>query len=185
MLKFNNFNAIVVGINTVLKDDPRLTPGKPKKGFKRVIIDSRLRISSNARVLSSAAREDCIVVTTRKAAKARVKRLADQNVTVWIARSTRQGQVDLKWLASEFKKQGMKKVLIEGGATLIGAALSAGIVNQMHIYIAPKLIGDRKALDSVIGLDIKKVKNTKDLRVKKIQTVGKDIFIQADVYRNR
>ncbi len=179
------FDAILVGINTVLVDNPHLTPANAKKGFKRIVVDSKLRLPLDAKVIKSGAKKDLLVVTTRKAPQIRIKRLEKLGVEVMLARATRTGQVDLKQLTGELKKKSIKKILIEGGATIIGSALRAGIVNQLHIYIAPKLIGDQAALDSVVGLNIKTLTKSINLKIKKIQTIDKDLLIKADVYRNR
>lgn len=183
--KRNDFDAILVGINTVLADDPKLTPATQKKGFKRIICDSTLRLPLNAKVISSANPNDCIVVTTRKSASARRKRLMNSGVDVWVAPMARPRGVKLEWVVSKLKDIGVHNLLIEGGAHIVSRALRANLVDHMHIYIAPKIIGDDRARASLVDFNIKSMAKVKEVKIKNVQTINKDIFIQADVYRNR
>jgi len=139
-----------VGINTILADDP--CPLAPGKVIKKVIVDSRLRIPEAARVFDGAQAGQVILATTKKAPAAKAERLKKAGPRSFCARK-KGGRVDLKWLFKELAKDGMSSILIEGGARTIGSALKAGLVDRLHVYIAPKIIGDDRARGSVAGLD--------------------------------
>ena len=136
----NDFDAVMVGINTVIRDDPlldsRLISGKnPIK----VIVDSTLKISEKAKVLADPAK--VIIATTNKAQKSKIDRLHQKGVTILILKP-KQGLVDLKELMKELGKSDIASVMIEGGAELSGNAIKEGIVDKVMIFAAPKLIGN-------------------------------------------
>lgn len=179
----NDFDAILVGIRTVLKDDPRLTAAARSKRIKKIIIDASLRISPRARLFSGAVPADCFIVTTPKADPAKIDLFRRKGINVLVY-PQRQGHIQFKLLLKELAKREITSILIEGGAHTVGRALSERIVDKMHIYIAPKIIGDQKALSAVTGLRVAHLSQAvqlKDLEIKKIE---KDIFIQGYVHRH-
>ncbi|MGE0269159.1 MAG: RibD family protein [Candidatus Omnitrophota bacterium] len=177
----DRFDAILVGIDTVIKDDPRLT-GIRNKNLQKIVVDSSLRISTKARLFKSGHR--WIVATTRNASLSKKRKLEDLKVQV-IQCPAKNKRVDLNYLSRMLLDKGIKKLLIEGGATIIGAALKEKIIHQMHIYIAPKIVGDSMAKNSIDGLLIKSIKKTCILKIRKIRKFNKDILVVADVHRNR
>jgi len=182
--KRNQFDAIVVGINTVLADNPELTPAHPRKRLKKIVLDSRLRIPVTARLFQKARPEDCYILTTKKADRRKMEQLKKKGVHVLVG-PVSGGHVSLRWARKMFILLKFKKVLLEGGAKLIGAALKERMVDAMHIYIAPKIAGDQNALSSVQGLKLNNMNKTVQLKNLRAQTIKNHLFIQADVYRNR
>ena len=177
------FDGIVVGINTVVQDNPRLTT-KNNKGLKRIVIDSNLRISRKAKVLTSAKKGDCIIITTRKASAVRIQYFQNLGVEVIVVNSGRDGRVNLKNAVKVLYSKGINKILLEGGAHLIGSAFKCGLVSQLHTYIAPKILGDQRALSSIVGLNVLKIDKAICLRIVECKKLGKDIFIKSNVYWN-
>ena len=154
-------DAVMVGIGTVLRDDPRLTArladrrstGSRVRQPLRVVVDSRLRISPAARVLSPGApagpRPAVVVATTARAPKVRIDRLRRKGVSV-IVLPAQQGRVPLRACLSRLARMGVTSMLLEGGSELNASALRAGLVNRVLFYIAPTLLGGRDA-KGVIG----------------------------------
>jgi len=178
----DQFDAIMVGINTVLKDNPRLN-GVKKKNLKKIILDSSLRVSPKATIFSSGKASDCFVVTTGKASKAKIKLLEKKGVNVLIVPQSRE-KILLKWLLKELAEQDITSVLIEGGANVIGSALKEKVVDKMHIYIAPKIFGDSNALNSIIGLNVRNIKQSLKLYDVSLKQLTEDIFVEGYVHRN-
>lgn len=140
-------DAIAVGIGTVLADDPRLTartePRPPREDQPlRVVVDSQLRTPPEANVLDAAA--DTLVLTTRSGEIAGAEVHATEGETV-----------DLAAGFAELADRGVEQLMLEGGPTLAGSALAADLVDVMHLYIAPRILGEGPALaDAWEGLSL-------------------------------
>ena len=180
--KRDSFDAILIGAETAINDNPRLT-GVHNKNLKRLIVDSRLRVSSKARVFHGIREGQCIVATTRQASTRKKALLIDKGVEVLLCPQKNQ-QVDLRVLFHQLKSFGINRLLIEGGPTIIGSALRCNLIDQIHLYIAPVVIGDDQALSSVLGLSPRSIDSAHHLKIIKQQKIDKDILVIADVHRN-
>jgi diaminohydroxyphosphoribosylaminopyrimidine deaminase/5-amino-6-(5-phosphoribosylamino)uracil reductase len=174
----NEFDAILVGINTVLLDDPRLSA--PDKRLRKVILDSRLRIPENARLFKGTQSGQVIIATTRQAPKAKGARLREAGVDVIVC-PTAMGRVDLKRLFKELAKRKIASILIEGGAAVVGAAMKADLVDRYRVYISAKVLGDVRARSSIVGLDIPRVALAKRFAIETVERVGPDVFMELKV----
>jgi len=94
------------------------------------------------------------------------------------------GRVDMKWLFKELAKRKILSILIEGGAKVIGSALKADLVDKMQIIIAPKIIGDDKALSSIVGMNVLNVNKAIELEKVNIKKINKEIMVEGYVLRN-
>ncbi len=178
----DDFDAICVGIKTVLKDNPGLN-GVRKKNLKKIILDSSLQIPLKAKLFAGVNPSHCIVATTPKADLKKLKTLQARGINVLIC-PQRQGHIHLEWLFRELAKREIASILIEGGAHVIGCALKENLVDKMHIYIAPKIIGDQKALSSVVGLNTLEIGKAVQLKNISMRKIGEDLFLEGYVYRN-
>jgi diaminohydroxyphosphoribosylaminopyrimidine deaminase/5-amino-6-(5-phosphoribosylamino)uracil reductase len=134
-------DAIMVGIGTVLKDDPQLTTrleGRRGADPMRVILDTHLSIPPDARLLHLQSASDTLIVTGRDASAEKRSRLEKPGIR-FLALDHDRGKVDLSALMKELGKLEVTSLLIEGGSTLNGSALRAGIVDKIHLFYAPKL----------------------------------------------
>ena len=173
----DEFDAILVGINTVIKDNPKLAGLRKSKGLKKIILDSRLQIPLNSFIVKNSA-HDCIVATTAAAQNKKIKQLRSRGINVIIG-PKRGRYVDLTWVFKKLAEKEITSILIEGGAKVIGRALEERLVDEMHIYIAPKIMGDQNALSSIAGLDSKQVSRLIQLKNLRLQTIRPDIFLTA------
>ncbi|MEI6437588.1 MAG: bifunctional diaminohydroxyphosphoribosylaminopyrimidine deaminase/5-amino-6-(5-phosphoribosylamino)uracil reductase RibD [Candidatus Omnitrophota bacterium] len=172
--KRHEYDAILVGVGTVLADDPCLDA--PGKTITKVIVDSRLRIPLNARVLKCAPAGAVIVAATRRAPGAKVKRLEKSGVRVILC-PEKNGRVDLLSLFKALAKNKIASILIEGGAAVIGSALKAGLLDELRVYIAPRIMGDVRATPSIVGLDARRVTQLKDFHLIASERLGPDILL--------
>lgn len=172
-------DAVMVGAGTVIADDPRLTCRiEGGRDPVRVIIDGRLRCPPNATLFRERSNAPAVLVTTaRNAARAR-RRYAGQRVEVLEA-SSGGNEVSLIDLMKEFGRRGWAKVLIEGGAHLGAAALTAGVVDRVAFFIAPRIIGG--GLPAIEGLRAGKVSESTALHDLVARRVGADWLLEADV----
>ena len=152
-------DAIVVGISTILADDPRLTVRLVRgKNPARVIVDSRGRIPVDSQVMQTASRIRTIVAVTDQAPEEKIAKLEGMGAEVLVISEGKKGQsavvphgVNLKELFRWLGKMGMKKVLVEGGGELNWSLLRLGLVDELIVTIAPKIAGGRLATTLVEG----------------------------------
>lgn len=137
--------AILVGVNTVLRDNPDL--GARRRGKKdplRIIIDSALRTPLSARVFRDT---NVLVATSTKAPKRKIAELAEKGIDV--LEFTK--RIDVKELLRRLYKRGIVSVLVEGGGDTIGSFVDARLVDKLHIFYAPMIIGGESAVHAVAG----------------------------------
>jgi len=173
----NDVEGVMVGINTIIKDNPLLDSRLIKgKNPKKIIVDSELKIPEKAKILKDPTR--VIIATTKKASKTKIDKLHQKGVQVLVLRP-KDGLVDLKELMKELGKSGLTPIMIEGGAELSGNAIKEGIVDKLLFFTAPKLLGN--GLDPIKNLGIKKV--NKAIKLKNISTkqIGNDILVECDI----
>lgn len=170
--------AIMVGINTVIKDNPYLTTRiDGLKNPLRVIVDSRGRIPLDANVvIDKSART--IVATTDMMPYKKVKALKDSGVDV-IVLDKLNNEVDLKKLMDMLGEMGIDSVIIEGGGTLNYSALKEGIVDKVMFYIAPKIIGGSNSLTPVEGKGIDLIKDAIIVEKLDVKRFDDDILIEG------
>jgi len=172
-------DAILVGVNTVIKDDPQLTTrieGKPDaRQPLRVVLDSHLRTPKGARVLG----ERTLIATTSAGDMecAEVLRLP----------SGPDGRVPVAALLDQLGQRGILSLLVEGGAQTHAAFLAAGLVDKVYAYIAPRLIGGTEAPGPVGGSGIEHLSDALRLHDTDVVTLGDDILFSGyvNVHRDR
>jgi 2,5-diamino-6-(ribosylamino)-4(3H)-pyrimidinone 5'-phosphate reductase len=147
----SSVDAIVIGISTVIVDNPRLTARLVKRCGTtpvRIIVDSTGRIPLDSKILKSASKINTIVAVTSRASDKRIDKIMSAGAMVIVA-GTR--TVDLKELFYILKKMGFNKILVEGGGELNWSILQLGIVNELMVTVAPRIIGGRTATTLVEG----------------------------------
>jgi diaminohydroxyphosphoribosylaminopyrimidine deaminase/5-amino-6-(5-phosphoribosylamino)uracil reductase len=169
----NEFDAIIVGINTVLADDPLLEPASRHKRLQKVILDSRLRVPLRARLLREGNPRDCIIATSHQGPPDRIRKLEKRGACV-LRCPVQNGKILLKWLLEELARREITAVLIEGGAQIIGSALRERLVDKMRIFVAPKIIGSQQALSAIDGMICSHVDHAVVLRSLTLTPLEKD-----------
>ena len=173
-------DAVMIGINTALADDPELTcrlPGKHKQPT-RIIVDSRARLPLEARCISSSA--PTMVAVSERARPAQLRSLSQAGVETITAGDERVDLTDLMTLLGERR---MTSVLIEGGGTLAAAALEAGIVDKVVLFIAPMLIGGAEAISAIGGVGVKRLTEAWRMTDLRVRRTGEDWMIEGYVHR--
>jgi diaminohydroxyphosphoribosylaminopyrimidine deaminase / 5-amino-6-(5-phosphoribosylamino)uracil reductase len=174
-------DAILVGIDTVLKDDPSLTARVPGgRDPVRVVLDSRLRIPLTAKVVAQSPPARTIIATTAEAPPAKIRKLHAAGAEVLVVRSSR-GRVDLKDLMRKLARRDILSVLVEGGSEVHASALKAGIVDKVVLFIAPLLMTGRDSLCSIGGPSPVKLAHALRLHDVRSRTVGQDLMVEGYV----
>ena len=142
-------DAILVGINTVLIDDPMLTAGHvDSKNPARVIVDSRARIRLDSKIMLSCNRVPTIIASSEKASRAKLEKIRARGATALVIGRSK---VDLAKLLSILKDSRIKRLLVEGGGEINWTMLTNGLVDELMVTIAPRIVGGRNALTLVEG----------------------------------
>jgi diaminohydroxyphosphoribosylaminopyrimidine deaminase/5-amino-6-(5-phosphoribosylamino)uracil reductase len=137
-------DAIMVGVNTVLTDDPRLTVRDvPGRSPARVVMDSKLRIPVTAQVVQTAKQVPTCVATTQQAPRGHIEALEALGVRVIRVPATAEGRCDPVAVLRELAAREVVSVMCEGGAELAGSLLALAAVDELHTFMAPRLLGPR------------------------------------------
>lgn len=176
--------GIMVGIQTIISDNPRLTCRIPGgRNPIRIICDSHLRIPMEAEVVQTA-KEMKTVVATVSSEQEKISALREAGVKVLITDSA-DGKVDLQDLMQKLGQEKIDSILLEGGGTLNQSALQSGIVNHIQIYLAPKIFGGTGKYTPVSGIGVKEPDEAYLLINRKIRIFGEDILLDYDVAKRR
>ena len=174
----NQVDGIVVGIGTIVKDDPMLTARiKGGRDPDRVILDSRLRIPENAKVIEISPSKT-IVATTELAPKDKRERLEKKGVRVLVLDSE-EGRVSLKTFLSRLGEMEMVTVLVEGGSQVNGAFLDESLIDKILLFLSPKLIGDPQAIGIFGGKGVATIKEAISLDEFRVRRIGGDLLLEG------
>ena len=178
-------DAVMVGINTVLRDDPMLTTRLKKKDLRhpvRIILDSRLKIPLTAKSVQLKNGQKTIVATTAKASLRKKKILEKMGVGVLLIKE-KESKVDMMDLMKKLGKMEISNIMIEGGAEVNASALQSGIVDKVIFFIAPIIIGGANATSSIMGNGISLLKDAVSIKEAKIKKLGRDFMLEGYIQR--
>jgi len=171
-------DGVMVGVGTILKDDPELTVRLSRGGNPvRIVVDSTLRIPADACVLKNQETAKTIIATTSDHSRKKLLQLRDAGTDVFIVNKDDRGKVDLKGLLTELGKKDLSSILVEGGSEIITSFLKERLADRIVIITAPKIAGE--GIPSVGDLGIRKIDDSIRLSLKKISRKGDDIIVDA------
>ena len=178
-------DLILVGIGTLLADNPRLNCRLPGgRDPIRLVVDSTLRTPPQAAILTASATAGVWIATTERASLAH--RIGWQNraaggeaCQLLICRSTASGRVDLVDLLAQLGKLNILSVLAEAGATLNAALLDAGLVDRLALFLAPRLIGGQGAAGLLHGMGVAHLADAHRLSDLHVTSVGEDLLLEG------
>jgi diaminohydroxyphosphoribosylaminopyrimidine deaminase/5-amino-6-(5-phosphoribosylamino)uracil reductase len=171
-------DAILVGAGTVIKDDPELTV-RLVRGHNplRVIVDSELKISRQAKVFQNISKTPTLIATIKNEDDPQFQKIADLGVDLLTIDADEKGNVDLKKLFKILAGRNISSILIEGGAQIITSVLKNNLANRLVTIIAPKIIGS--GIEAVGDLNIRSLEAAKKLSIQKVMRRGDDIIIDS------
>lgn len=175
----------MVGSKTALHDDPLLNARLPEGNGRdplRVVVDSRLRIDPACRMLQQQSSAGTLIATTARADADKIEMVRQAGAEV-IVFPTENGRVHLAELWRELGRRDVQRLLLEGGATLAGAALKAQLIDQLMVFLAPKLIGGASEFGIFAGEGCRKLIDAVRLNDLRYEQSGEDILITGDVER--
>jgi 2,5-diamino-6-(ribosylamino)-4(3H)-pyrimidinone 5'-phosphate reductase len=168
-------DAVMVGINTVLADDPMLTARRVNgKNPTRIIVDSKARINLDSRIMRSCNKIFTIITTSQKASRAKLQKIISKGAIVIILGKNK---VDLAKLLSILKDSGMKRLLVEGGGEINWAMLANGFIDEVMVTVAPRIVGGRNAITLVEGPGFTKISKGIKLKLYRTAKNGSEIVL--------
>ena len=177
----NRLTGIMVGVDTVIADDPELSCRiENGRNPVRLIVDSRLRIPIEAQVLGNQNLQRTIIGTTEMYDKEKYSVLGNMGIEV-IVLPTKDDRVDLQAWMKVLGEKNIDSILLEGGATLNFSMLKEGLVHQVQSYIAPKIFGGATAPTPVGGNGFEKIADAIQLEQLKVEQVGEDIWVCGNI----
>lgn len=176
----NRYRAIMVGIGTVLADDPLLTC-RIENGVNpiRIVCDTSLRIPLTSNIMKSAKQVSTYIAchTDHKEKKNALESLG----AVIIDTPLKDGTLDLQWLLTTFGSMGIDSILVEGGGTLNESLLKTQMIQSLMVYIAPKILGGSQSKTPVEGLGVESPDEAYEFKLHKMEPVGNDILLTYTV----
>lgn len=179
------YDGIMVGINTVIEDNPMLTArADGGKNPIRIVVDSSLKIDINANVVQDKSAKT-IIATTDKADKDKILKLQAQDVDVIVVDKDKNDKVDIEKLLDILGQQNICSILVEGGATLSGSFVAKKLVDKVYFFIAPKIVGGKEAKTPVAGTGILNLQEALALKDIQIEKLEEDILIIGRVDKDK
>jgi diaminohydroxyphosphoribosylaminopyrimidine deaminase/5-amino-6-(5-phosphoribosylamino)uracil reductase len=184
-------DAILVGINTILADDPALTVRNSKSGMatpgpnrlRRIILDSRARTPLQARVVSDEFSRQTLIVVGKHAPRNRVAALSER-AQVLVA-PTRAGRIDLKWLLKTLGRKEVASLLVEGGGQVNASFLLPRLAQRIAFFYAPRILGGARAHKAVEGRGARGLEDSVVLGDVSWRRLGRDWLLQARIQETK
>jgi diaminohydroxyphosphoribosylaminopyrimidine deaminase/5-amino-6-(5-phosphoribosylamino)uracil reductase len=177
-------DAVMVGIGTVLKDNPKLTTRLPGGGrdAMRIVVDSKLRIPEEAAVFSVDSEESTVIATTPLAAVEKMERLRARGAQI-LQIGEKEGQVDLSELMRRLGERGIQSILLEGGSGINASGLREGLVDRAMVFVAAMFIGGGDGKGIFTGQGVKHLGDAVKLSDVRVSSFGDDTLIEGEVRR--
>ena len=174
-------DAIMVGVGTIIADDPLLTDRSGlarRQPLLRVIVDSRLRLPLQSRVVKTA--KDDVLVLCSFAEEKRKRELQDQGIRVeQVQVGVGDGRPDMRGIAHRLGTLEITSLLVEGGAMINGAALASGIVDKVFLYYAPKILDGMGSVPFATGVGFDRMSDAAHVRAIKLHRFGEDFAVEG------
>lgn len=183
-------DAIVVGAQTVIDDDPQLTVRLPEETSnqgpsiqhpRRFVLDSKGRIPLEQKIFSDSLPGNTEVITTEAMSVSHENALLARDIKITRLPGSKNGQIELDLLTETLGQRGIQSVMVESGQTLLGAFLDAALINEIWAFLAPKLIGGKEAPAAIGGLGVNTLEQAPRLQNLRTDTLGPDLLIRGQL----
>jgi 2,5-diamino-6-(ribosylamino)-4(3H)-pyrimidinone 5'-phosphate reductase len=168
-------DAILVGSNTVKRDDPLLTVRYVKgKNPLRIVLDSKATINQKSQIIKTCKKIPTIIAVSKKASRQNISKLKKHPLEIMVLGENR---VDIKSLLKSLSKKKIKTLLVEGGGTVNWEFIKLGLVDELIVTITPYLIGGQNAITLIEGEGFSHIQKSTKLKLKKICQLGNEIVL--------
>lgn len=177
----DRYDAIMVGVGTVLADNPSLTTRLPNGEGRdpvRIILDSRARTPVSSRVVTQSSKAPTIIAVAEGAPEVKLQALRDAGLEI-IEVSSNEDGINLNSLLQKLEQRGLTSLLVEGGAQVNGSFVKNNLVDKVYWFVAPKLIGGAKAPGPIGGTGVDSLQDALQIQDMMIHRYGEDICIEG------
>jgi len=175
-----DYDAIMVGVNTVLRDNPRLDTWFSAKQPVKIIVDSNLSTPENANIFAQNSRVIIITLPSRPGQETENRKRLFKKAKV-IEVKEKSGQINLRDALRKIAQLQITNIIVEGGGTLVGSLFDERLVDKILFFISPKIIGGKDAISSVMGKGVRRVDQAIKLRDLKIRRFGEELLVEAGI----
>lgn len=175
-----NYDAVMVGVNTVRRDNPKLDAWFARKQPMKIVIDSQLSTPQDANIFSGNSKVIIVTIAPRPGQETENRSILAQKAKILEVKE-KFGQINLKDMFKTLARMEITSVLVEGGGTLIGSLFDEALVDKILVFISPKIIGGKEAVSSVMGKGISRLDSAVMLKNLKLLRFKEDILVEGDV----
>jgi diaminohydroxyphosphoribosylaminopyrimidine deaminase / 5-amino-6-(5-phosphoribosylamino)uracil reductase len=175
-----NYDAIMVGVNTILRDNPRLDPWFSKKQLTKIVVDSNLSTSQDATIFSTHGTVIIVTLPSPPGQETENRKILSQKAKILDVKE-KDGQVNLKDMMKKLAQLEITNIIVEGGGTLIGSLFDEGMVDKVLFFISPKIVGGKDALGPVMGKGVSRIDRALKLKEVTTRRIGDDILVEGYV----
>ncbi len=172
-----DYDAIMVGVNTVLRDNPKLDAWFAKRQPVKVVVDSQLSTPEEKNIFLKGK----VIIATLPAMPGQEtenRRILAQKAKILDVKE-KEGQINLKDMMKKLAALGISSILVEGGGTLNGALFDEGLVDKVLFFVSPKIIGGKDAVSSIMGKGVARIDKVINLKEIKLKRIGEDFLIEG------
>jgi diaminohydroxyphosphoribosylaminopyrimidine deaminase/5-amino-6-(5-phosphoribosylamino)uracil reductase len=172
------FDAVMVGVNTVLRDNPKLDAWFSRRQPVKVIVDSQLSTPDKSNVFSDGSPVVIITLPSRPGQETENRKALALKAKILEVKE-KDGQINLKDMLKKLLRMGIGNILVEGGGTLHGSLFDEGLVDKVMFFISPRIIGGKEAISSVMGKGVSRVEKAVRLKDVTLSRLAEDILVEG------
>lgn len=175
----NKLDSVLVGINTVLSDNPSLNVRINKKQISQpipLVLDSKLRTNPGSNIFKI--HERAIIACGKEVKQSKIDRLEYEGATVLPAATDKKGRIRIKPFFKQLVKMDITSVLLEGGSEVAASAIREGLVDELNIFYAPKIVGG-DGISMIAGLNIDKMSKAINVENMNIKKIGREFMVEG------
>jgi diaminohydroxyphosphoribosylaminopyrimidine deaminase/5-amino-6-(5-phosphoribosylamino)uracil reductase len=174
------YDAILVGVNTVLRDNPTLDAWFAKKQPMKIVVDSKLSIPEDANIFSAKNKVILVTLSVSPGQETENREILSKKARILEVKE-KTGLVNLKDMMKKLAQLEITNILVEGGGTLIGSLFDEELIDKIMFFISPKIIGGKDALSSVIGKGVSRIDKAIKLKEVSLKRIGEDFLVEGYV----
>jgi len=175
-----NYDAVMVGVNTVRRDNPKLDAWFSRRQPVKIVIDSQLSTPQDAEIFSGGSKVVIVTIAARPGQETENRRILSRKAVILEVKE-KFGQINLEDMFKKLARMEITSVMVEGGGTLIGSLFDEGLVDNVLFFISPKIIGGKDALSSVMGKGVSRLESAVQLKNFKLRRFKEDILVEGQV----
>jgi diaminohydroxyphosphoribosylaminopyrimidine deaminase/5-amino-6-(5-phosphoribosylamino)uracil reductase len=173
-----DYDAIMVGVNTILRDNPRLDVWFSKQQPRKIVVDSQLSTPQSANIFSKNTKTIIVTLPSKPGQETENRKILSGKAKILEVKE-KAGQINLKDMVKKLAQLEITNILVEGGGTLNGSLFDEGLIDKLIFFVSPKIIGGKEAISSVMGKGIARIDKAIKLKDVQLKRIGEDFLIEG------